>query len=144
VRRIGPIIAALALAWSVAIAAGPSEGQARAAADAVGQALTRSDPSLMRPVLPARGKVKLHLVNLGPEQGFFSSRQVEALLSGFLSQGSVESFQAQRVEFDEERSLVHARAKIVDRQGRPVSVELHLAFQPEDGHWVLREIRETP
>ena len=38
----------------------------------------------------------------------------------------------------------HARAVIVDRAGHSARIELHLAFQPEAGNWVLREIRETP
>jgi hypothetical protein len=39
-------------------------------------------------------------------------------------------------------ALVHARASLTDRQGRACRVGVHLSFQPEDGAWVIREIKE--
>jgi hypothetical protein len=118
--------------------------QARAAAARFGQALEQGDAALLKDLLPARGKVQLRLDLLGPGDGFFSPNQVLALLSGFLDQGSVNSFDLVRVEFDENRyALAYGRAELVDRTGRPARVDLQLAFQPEDGRWVLREMRET-
>lgn len=140
--------------WAVLLLLGPAflpaaeeaaeEDQARAAALLFGTAMKSADLSVLRPVLPEKGKIQLRLVHLGPEEGFFSSSQVEALLRDFLEQGSIRSFDLLRVEYDANRfALAHGRALLSDREGRPARVNLHLAFQPEDGRWVLREIRET-
>ena len=134
----------VALAPLVAVAEGPDEQAARRAADRFGQALVRADLSLLRPILPAKGKVQLKLSRMGPEDGFFSPGQVEALLRDFLALGSVQRFETGRVEHDPQGiALVSARVELKDKQGSPASVGLHLAFQPEGDTWVLREIRET-
>lgn len=133
----------LALA-PVPLCADPGQPQARAAAQLFGQALQQGQVSILRPLLPAQGKVQLRLVSLGPEQGSFSAGQVEALLHDFLQQGAVLSFETLRVEHDSDGyALVGCRAGIVDRQGRRVAVRIHLEFQPEGGRWVLRKIREA-
>jgi hypothetical protein len=120
------------------------ENEARQAALQVGRALKQGDPSLLRSVLPARGNVRLRLQVLGPEDGSFSPSQVEALLQDFFRTGSARSFDLLSVEHDPQRyALARGRAMLTDRQGRPARVDLHLAFQPEDGRWVVREIRET-
>ena len=141
---------ALLLLGALALGATPVRGAndtdaAQRATALFGQALTRPDASLLRSILPTRGKVQLKLALMGPEEGFFSSSQVEALLRDFLSKGTVKEFEFVGVEHDENRyALVHTRAKVTDRQGRSSRVALHLAFQPEGETWVLREIRETP
>ena len=85
------------------------------------------------------------LLRFGPEEGSYSSEQVQALFKDFFRQGSVRSFELLRLQCASEQfALVHARAGLADRDGRPAEVDLHLTFQPEDGQWVLREIRETP
>jgi hypothetical protein len=118
--------------------------QARDAASRFGQALTKGDASLLRSILPQRGKVQLRLLSLGPGDGSFSAGQVESLIRDFLDQGSVQSFELVGMEHDAQRyALAYGRASLTDRQGRTVRSELHLGFQPEDGRWVLREIRET-
>ena len=143
----------IAIAWLVvlggwaSIAAGQSPGEpaAHEAVERFGHALTSADTSLLKSLLPRRGKVQLRLVRMGSYEGYFSPSQVEALLRDFLDQGAVRSFRALRVEHDPGGvALARTRLELTDRQGRPVSVEVRLAFQPEDGHWVLREIRETP
>ena len=138
---------AIALACLLAQAAtsgGPDERGARQAADRFGQALVRSDASMLRPILPERGKVQLKLVRFGPEDGFFSASQVEALLRDFLSLGKVKSFETTRVDYDPQGvALVSAQVALVDREGGAGAVGLHLAFQPEGDAWVLREVRET-
>lgn len=146
----GSIIAALLLALAC-LASLPSraaealgEAEARSAAQQVGSALKQGNPSLLRAVLPARGNVQLRLQVLGPVDGSFSPGQAEALLRDFFRQGSASSFELLSVEHDPQRyALARGRAMLTDRQGRPACVDLHLAFQPEDGRWVLREIRET-
>jgi hypothetical protein len=136
----------LVLVFAPCLAAtSPTEEQAARAAVQLGMALKSEDASYLRPILPERGKVQLHLFRLGPEQGYFSSDQVEVLLLDFTKRGSLRSFDVLRIEHEPERlALVHGRASIRDRQGHSARVELHLAFEPEDGRWVLREIRETP
>ena len=137
-------IALACLLATAAVAAGPDERGARQAADRFGQALVRSDPSLLRSILPREGKVQLKLVRLGPEDGFFSASQVEALLRDFLSLGQVESFETTRVDYDPQGvALVAAQVALQDREGGARAVGLHLAFQPEGNAWVLREVRET-
>jgi len=139
-----PFLALVALTVLVATAAGPGEDAARRSAEMFGQALVRADLSLLRPILPSKGKVQLTLVRMGPEDGFFSPSQVEALLRDFLALGSVQSFKTTRVEHDPQGvALVSARVELKDKQGTPASIGLHLAFQPEDESWVLREVRET-
>lgn len=133
------------LAWGPRLRAQePGDEEARSAALQFGLALKQADPAALRSILPQRGKVQLRLQVLGPEEGSFSAGQVEALLQDFFSQGSARSFDLLSVEHDPRHyALARGRAVLVDRQGRPARVELHLAFQPEDGRWVLREIRET-
>ena len=128
-----------------ATAAPPSDKAAAEAAARFSQAMRSGDASLLRPILPRSGKVQLRLVRMGPERGYFSARQVETVLGDFLAQGAISSVEILRVERGREGfAVVHGRAAIIDRQGRPCQVELHLGLQPEAGHWVLREIRETP
>jgi len=121
------------------------EDQLRDAAQRFGRALRDADASALRPILPSRGKVQLILVHLGPEEGYFSSRQVEALFRDFFKRGSVQRFELLRIEGGREgHALAHGRADLIDPQGRPSRVELHLALQPEGERWVVREIREMP
>jgi hypothetical protein len=135
---------ALAAPWAFGAEESTDPEQARDAAARFGQALTKGDASLLRSILPQRGKVQLRLLSLGPGDGSFSAGQVESLIRDFLEQGSVQSFELVGMEHDAQRyALAHGRASLTDRQGRAVRSELHLGFQPEDGRWVLREIRET-
>ncbi len=138
---------ALLLATGISLPArssDPGEAEARRSARAFGQALTSGQASLLRPILPSGGKVHLSLPKIVPEEGWFASSQVEALLADFLSQGSVRSFELLRMESDgKTNALARGRAVLQDRQGRPMRLGLHLSFQPEGERWVLREIRET-
>ena len=137
--------ACLVVALPLVAADVPGEDEARDAAKQVGSALERGEASALRAVLPARGKVRLHLERLGPQDGSFSAQQVEALLGGFLDEGAVLSFELTRLDHQSLRyALAHARLSVRDRQGRHADVVLRLAFQPEEGRWVLREIREAP
>ena len=139
------IAAVLVAGGAVSARAGdPGEAEARRSANAFGRALTAGQASLLRPILPSDGKVHLSLPKIVPEEGWFASSQVEALLGDFLSQGSVRSFELLRMESDgKTNALARGRAVLDDRQGRPLRLGLHLSFQPEGDRWVLREIRET-
>jgi hypothetical protein len=125
--------------------ASDSEEQVRTAALVFGRALARDDAPAMRSILPSRGKVRLRLIRFGPEEGTYSAEQVQALFNDFLRLGTVRSFDLLRLQSaGDQYALAHARARVVDRDGRPADVDLHLTFQPEGERWVLREIRETP
>jgi len=138
------VLLGLSLA-AAATAQTPGEDAARAAVESFGRGLAGGDLSLIRPLLPQKGKVQLNLVRLGPERGSFSASQVEALLRDFLALGSVQSFESTRVEHDPNGvALASAHLELTDKEGRPASVDLHLTFQPDGPRWVLREIRETP
>ena len=122
------------------------EAAVEEAAREFGRALTSAELSRLKPLLPRRGKVQLRLEHLGPEQGSFSAGQVLALLGDFLEVGVVRTFQlSPRCEGDRRRyTLVRGQAEVTDRDGRDVLIELRLTIVPEDGRWILREIRETP
>lgn len=126
------------------VAAETSEEDARRSARHFGSALLASDASALRAILPAYGKVRVELQRLGPEHGLFGAGQVEALFKDFFSVGTVRSFEVIRLESDGKSSaLARGRAVLTDREGRPGRVAIHLAFQPEEGRWVLREVKET-
>lgn len=132
--------------FGVAVAfAAPSEQQARESARRFGEALEARDAAQLKPILPAKGKILLRLDHMGPEEGFFSASQVQALFQEFLDRGSVAQFEVARTEHDERKfALVQARARVTDALGREALVSFQLAFAPEGERWILREIRETP
>ncbi len=131
----------LAVAAIVAVPA-LAQADARVAAEAFGNALVAGRADRLRSTLPEEGKVRLKLDRFGPADGFFGAGQAEALFRDFLKRGSVTSFEVTRVDSDTAYALVHARAVLVDREGRHARATIQLAFQPESGRWVLREIKE--
>lgn len=119
--------------------------EAKTAALRFGRALTTGDVSRLESILPERGKIRLRLTGFGPAAGSYSADQVATIFKNFLREGAVRSFDLLRLECASEHfAFVHARARVIDRDGRPAAIDLHLTFQPEEAHWVLREIRETP
>jgi len=126
------------------VVAEPDEAAARDSARAFGEALTRGDASLLRPILPDKGKVRLQLEKFGSEQGYFSANQVEALLQDSLDRRRATNFEILHVESQQKGfALVHVRATLSTAGSPPQVVGLRLGMQPEDQRWVLREIRET-
>lgn len=137
------VLAGLALALASA-ASGQDEAAGREAAARFGRALTSGKAEALRPILPQKGKVRLTLARMGPEEGAFGAAQVEALFRDFLADGKVLSFVLTRFEGDGRGSaLAHAKAKIVDRDGRTAEIGIHLWLEPEGGRWVLREVKES-
>jgi len=117
---------------------------AREAAATFGLALVANKAAALMPILPQQGRVHVTLVRLGPEDGRFGANQVVALFRDVLATGKITSFEIVRCETDGSRSaLAHAVASIVDRDGRSGRIGVHLAFEPENGRWVLREVKET-
>ena len=135
---------ALLLAFSSAFAA-PDADAIRHAAQQFGKALTAGNASLLREVLPDRGKVQLHLEVLGHERGYFSPGQVEALLREFMTRGKVLSFELSRVEHDPSGyALAHAAAEVIDARGATARVRVRLAFQPEgDDEQSIKDMRRV-
>ena len=135
---------AVVSALAATLYAAGGDDAAKAAATTFGRALVSRSAEGLRPILPERGRVHLTLSRLGPEEGLFGARQVEALFRDFLASGKVASFDIGRCETGEGRSaLVHGKAAITDRDGRSGRVGLHLAFEREGERWVLREVKET-
>jgi hypothetical protein len=142
--RVAALLACvLALTMAAPVAAEEPEGVA-AAARVFGAALTEGRPAAMRRILPDSGKVRLCLARLGPEKGAFGPPQVEALFRDYLDSAAVLSFEVGRVAGDPRAGTAHARLALRDPQGRQTRIGLHLAFQREEGRWVLRGIEETP
>lgn len=122
-----------------------AEAEVRAAADTFGAALSSARLDGLEPLLPERGKVRMRLICMGPEDGHFSRGQVQALLDDFLGDGgSVSAFKVLSVDgAGTPYAMVRARGLAVDRFGRGTALDLHLGFVRESDRWVLREIRET-
>lgn len=143
-RSLSVLVVPLLAALSIPSVAGTGKDEAREAARRFGVALTSAQASALRPLLPARGKVVLSLGKLAQENGSFGAGQVEAVFRDSLALVVVRSFEVIRLESDSSTfAVAHIGASITDRQGRPSRVTLHLSFQPEDGVWVIREIKET-
>ena len=136
----------LAVVFAVTVAShayGADDG-ARAAAVTFGRALVSGNAQALRPILPEQGKVHLSLSRLGPDEGNFGARQVEALFRDFLATGRFSSFDVTRCESDGRRSaLARGTAAITDRAGWSGRIGLHLGFESEGERWVLREVKET-
>jgi len=117
---------------------------ARQAAASFGRALTTGSASSLRTILPQKGKVRLTLALLGPEDGAFAAAQVEALFRDFLAAGKVHSFVVTRYESDGRTgALAYAKASIVDRDGQRAQIGIQLWLEPEGDRWVLREVKES-
>ena len=142
-RSYRPTLLIIFLLLPVLVAAvGPEE--ARSTALRFGRALTRAQASDLEEILPARGKIHLSLDRFGPEEGHFGGSQVIALFEDFLDNNSVRSFELLRLDCDSETyAMVQGRVVMIGKDGRRARVGLQLAFQPEEGNWVIREIRET-
>ena len=142
--RAAPFGFAVVLALTATLTHVDANDDARAAATTFGRALVAGSAEALRPILPERGRVHVTLGRLGPEEGLFGARQVEALFHDFLAKGKVESFDVMRCESDGRTSaLAHGTAAIIDRDGRSGRIGLHLGLEQEAERWVLREVKET-
>ena len=142
--RAAPSFLAVVVTLALTLATADADDAARAAAVTFGRALIAGNAEALRPILPEHGRVHMTLSRLGPEEGSFGARQVEALFRDFLAKGSVASFEVLRCESDGRRSaLAHGRAAITDRDGRSGRIGLHLGFESEGERLMLREVKET-
>ena len=127
----------LALLTTMSFGADP-----RGTVDAFGAALVRGNADGLRDMLPSEGKVRVHLVRLGPQDGAVRGGQLHAVLQDFLERGNVQSFKLQTIEYSGGLALASAQLALIDEQGQ-ADVRLHLSLEPEKDRWVLREIRES-
>ncbi len=142
--RAAPFRFAVVFALTATLQNVDADDGARAAAATFGRALVAGSAEALRPVLPERGRVHVTLSRLGPEEGLFGARQVEALFRDFLAKGKIASFDVMRCESDGRSSaLAHGTAAIIDRDGRSGRIGLHLGLEQEAERWVLREVKET-
>jgi hypothetical protein len=142
--RAAPSCLAVVVALTFTLASADADDGARAAATTFGRALVAGNAQALRPILPEHGRVHMTLSRLGPEEGSFGARQVEAVFRDFLARGKVSSYDVTRCESDGKRSaLAHGAAAVTDRDGRSGRIGLHLGFESEGERWVLREVKET-
>jgi len=114
----------------------------RGTVDAFGAALVLGNADHLREMLPSEGKVRVHLLRLGPQDGALRGGQLHAVLQDFLEHGNVQSFKLQTIEHSGGLALASAQVTLIDDQGQ-ANVRLHLSLEPENDRWVLREIRES-
>jgi len=136
------IVSKIALVGLALLATMSFGADPRAAVDAFGAALVQGNADALRPLLPSQGKVRVHLVRLGPQDGAVRGGQLHAVLQDFLERGNVQSFKLQTIEHSGELALASAQLDLIDEQGR-AAIRLHLSLEPENDRWVLREIRES-
>jgi hypothetical protein len=136
------IVSKIALLGLALLATMSSGADPRGTVDAFGAALVLGNADGLRAMLPSEGKVRVHLVRLGPQDGAVRGGQLHAMLQDFLERGNVQSFKLQTIEHSGTLALASAQLGLIDEQG-PVDVRLHLSLEPENDRWVLREIRES-
>ncbi len=127
----------------VLLAAATHGDEPRKTVDAFGAALVLGDADGIRPMLPTTGKVRVHLVRLGPQEGALRGGQLHAVLEDFFERGSVRSFQLQTIEHSSRLALASAQVDLIDAKGTRATIRLHLSLEPDNDRWVLREIRES-
>ena len=137
------IVSKMALLGMALLAATSLGAEPRETVDAFGAALVQGNADGLRAMLPSEGKVRVHLVRLGPQDGVLRGGQLHAILQDFLERGSVQSFKLQTIEHSSKLALASAEVGLIDAKGTRAKVRLHLSFEPENNHWVLREIRES-
>jgi hypothetical protein len=136
------VVSKIALLGLALLATMSSGADPRGTVDAFGAALVLGNADGLRAMLPSEGKVRVHLVRLGPQDGAVRGGQLHAMLQDFLERGNVKSFKLQTIEHSGTLALASAQLGLIDEQG-PADVRLHLSLEPENDRWVLREIRES-
>jgi hypothetical protein len=125
------------------VSAAASAAAPRETVEAFGAALVAGKADRLRVALPDQGKVLVGLARFGPEIGALRGGHLGAVLSDFLERGSVTSFTVRTVEQSDTLALATADVTLIDADGSRANVRLHLSLEPENGRWVLREIRES-
>jgi hypothetical protein len=137
----------LAIAVGLATLPSPAEtGRAGVdqAAARFAQAICSGNPDALHAILPQSGKILVSIPDAGHGAGYYGSSQVEALFGGYLAEyGYLEC----RIDHLELQDSSYARIDIIARRSGSGAdrspVVFRLALQPEQGLWVLREIRES-
>ena len=136
------VVSKIGLLGCVVLASLTFGADPRGTVDAFGAALVQGSADGLRAILPSEGKVRVHLVRLGPQDGALRGGQLHAVLLDFLGHGNVQSFKLQTIEHSGGLALASAQLAVIDDQGQ-ANVRLHLSLEPENDRWVLREIRES-
>ena len=136
------VLAAALIAFLLGVPA-TAAAEPRQTVETFGKALVDGDAGKLSVALPATGKVRVHLVRLGPQDGALRGGQLGAVLQDFLERGSVTSFEIRTIEQSKTLALATAVVGLVDAGGSRAKVGLHLSLEPENDLWVLREIRES-
>jgi len=136
------IVSRIALVGLALLATMSFGADPRGTVDAFGAALVQGNADGLRAMLPSEGKVRVHLVRLGPQDGAVRGAQLHAVLQDFLERGSVQSFKLQTIESSDALALASVELALIDEQGQ-ADIRLHLSLEPEKDRWVLREIRES-
>ena len=122
--------------------AGPDD--ARQAAEQFVQALTTGKPEALQKILPRSGKILVAIRSTRQTAGNFSRSQVEVIFNRYLSEFS---FRDCRIDHIEVQESSYSRIDLTANRSGPgdtlAPVLFRLAMQSEEGHWVLREIRES-
>ena len=146
-KRPCGILLALLVATLASAQAPATLGEEQALEQALrfGTALESADAGALRDLLPHRGKIRVHLDLLGPEEGAFGASQVRALFAEVLARIAIREFEIERLDCDPGRyALVQARMRASSGAGEPTDLRLQLTFRPGGDAWRVQEIRETP
>lgn len=125
-------------------ASAAGEKEARGAGQLFADVLTTGQPARLDPILPASGKIMVSLAGRNAGTGYFGVSQAKALLQTWLENGTGKDGKILHVEVQDDS---YARVELSIRRtvhgGAEQSARFRLGLQPENGRWVLREIRET-
>ena len=120
------------------------EKEARGAGQLFTDVLTSGEPARLDPILPVSGKIMVSLAGENTGAGNFGVSQARALLQAWLKNGTGKDGKVLHVEVRDNR---YARVELSIRRsvhgGAEQAVRFRLGLQPENGRWVLREIRES-
>ena len=126
------------------VASDVGEKEAHSAGQLFVRVLTSGQAARLDPILPDSGKIMVSLVGNNTRTSYFGVSQAKALLQAWLENGTGKDGKVLHVEVQDNS---YARVELSIRRavsgGAVRSVRFRLGFQPENGRWVLREIRES-
>jgi hypothetical protein len=144
-RRIIPGLLVFAIALTgLPLPAETGRKEAGEVADRFAQALKAGEPEAIQTLLPRSGKILVSIPETGNGAGYFGKSQVAALFGRYLAEFN---FSDCRIDHIEIQDSSYARVDLTANRTGPgdavSAVVFRLALQPEQGRWVLREIRES-
>ena len=126
---------------SPAATGGEEAGQV---AERFARVLNDRRPADLQEILPRSGKILISIPDAGRTAGYYGNSQVEALFTGYLAGTTFRDCRIDHIEVqDGSYARIDLTANRTGPDGEPAAVVYRLALQPEQGRWVLREIRES-